>query len=410
MQTTITPTAHAAPPQAAMRGVLDELGISQAELVRGAGLSKAAACRLATHGEWPKRNLPEVRQRVGQFLRQRGANGAHLREALPCTGLTGPTTEPDHPLPHHCTQDTQEDITVLLRNESLSPAARKAFGLARNPFADELQTRDDVFASPDIRYVRAALHDAAKNHGFVAIVGESGSGKSTLAEDLEQRIADTSEPIVVIRPYIVAMEDSDTKGKPLRAPAIGEAIIRTLTPSTHCKSSPDARFAQIHSTLKASAQAGYSHLILIEEAHCMPVATIKHLKRFLELKHGLRRLVGVALIGQPELLAKLSEQNPEVREVVQRCEVVKLPPLDNDLEAYLAHKFTRAGARVTDVLKPDAYDAIRARLIRLPRGGRTGDALSVCHPLVVNNLVARAMNQAAVAGFGMVDSDVIANC
>lgn len=231
-----------------------------------------------------------------------------------------------------------------------------------------------------------------------------------MAEDLEQRIADTNEPIVVIRPYVVAMEDSDSKGKPLRAPAIGEAIIRTLTPSTHCKSSPDARFAQIHSTLKASAQAGYSHLILIEEAHCLPLATIKHLKRFLELKVGLRRLVGVALVGQPELLAKLSEQNPEVREVVQRCEIVKLPALDNDLEAYLGHKFARAGADAAKILRPDAYDAIRARLIRMPRGGRAGDALSVCHPLVVNNLVARAMNQAAVAGFDQVDADVIAGC
>ncbi|MFZ2986621.1 ExeA family protein [Ideonella sp.] len=386
-----------------LHGVLTELGISQADLVRGAGLSKAAACRLVTRGEWPKRDLPEVRQRLGKFLRQRGANGAHLRDAMPAAD----TSLPD-PLP--TPYDNQEDITVLLRNESLSPAARKAFGLHRNPFADELQTRDDVFASAGIRYVRASLHDAAKNHGFVAIVGESGSGKSTLAEDLEQRIADTNEPIVVIRPYVVAMEDSDSKGKPLRAPAIGEAIIRTLTPSTHCKSSPDARFAQIHSTLKASAQAGYSHLILIEEAHCLPLATIKHLKRFLELKVGLRRLVGVALVGQPELLAKLSEQNPEVREVVQRCEIVKLPALDNDLEAYLGHKFARAGADAAKILRPDAYDAIRARLIRMPRGGRAGDALSVCHPLVVNNLVARAMNQAAVAGFDQVDADVIAGC
>jgi type II secretory pathway predicted ATPase ExeA len=172
-----------------------------------------------------------------------------------------------------------------------------------------------VFASRDIRYVRNVLLDAALNNGFVAIVGESGSGKSTLAEELEQRIADEQRPVRLIRPYILAMEDSDAKGKPMKSTQIGEAIMRTLAPTTQIKSSPEARFEQIHNTLKASRQAGYSHLLVIEEAHCLPKATLKHLKRFTELKQGLSRLLGVALIGQPELRVKLSDQNPDVREV-----------------------------------------------------------------------------------------------
>ena len=41
-------------------------------------------------------------------------------------------------------------------------------------------------------------------------------------------------------------------------------------------------------------------LLVIEEAHCLPTATLKHLKRFLELKDGMQRLIGVALIAQPD--------------------------------------------------------------------------------------------------------------
>lgn len=47
------------------------------------------------------------------------------------------------------------------------------------------------------------------------------------------------------------------------------------------------------------------------------------------------------LIGQPELADKLSERNMEVREVVQRCEVVELLPLDNSLEEFLTFAATR---------------------------------------------------------------------
>ena len=81
-----------------------------------------------------------------------------------------------------------------------------------------------------------------------------------------------------------------------------------------------------------------------------------------------------------------------------------------DLEGYLAHKFARFGLAAKDVFAPDAFDAIRQRLIYLPRGARAGDAISICHPLVVNNLVTRAMNAAALVGSPVVDANVVAGC
>ena len=167
---------------------------------------------------------------------------------------------------------------------------------------------------------------------------------------------------------------------------------------------------QIHELLKSSALTGRRHLLVIEEAHCLPSPTLKHLKRFLELKDGMQRLVGIALIGQPELRERLSSQNADVREVAQRCEVVELEPLDGELEGYLRHKFARFDLKYEDVFAPDAADAIRARLVHIPRGGKPQDARSECFPLVVNNLVCRAMNAATRAGWPQVDAQVIAGC
>ncbi|HEY0954001.1 MAG TPA: AAA family ATPase [Roseateles sp.] len=398
--------------------VLTQLGVSQADVARALNLGKATVSRLV-RGEWPVRQRVQLRSRLDQLLRQAGANADQLlqlyidpKTPAPAQKQEGPDarqrTEAD---PQAQTEPEPEDLAMmLLQNQSLTLEARQHFGLPRSPFVDDVQTPDDVFQTPSVRYVRATLMDCANHHGFLAVVGESGAGKSTLAEDLEERIKAESREIVVIRPYVLAMEQNDSKGKTLKASHIAEAIAAMLDPQLKVKSSPEARFAQVHQLLKASRRAGRRHLLLMEEAHCMPTATLKHLKRFLELKDGMQRLIGVALIAQPELRDRLNSQNPEVREVMQRCELIELPPLDAELEGYLRHKFARFDLKFEDVFAADAMDAIRARLVHVPRGGKLTDARSICHPLVVNNLVARAMNAAAKAAWPKVDAQVIAGC
>lgn len=401
---------------ASLQPVLVEHGIPQADLVRALGLSKAAVCRLVTHGQLPARRASEVRRRAVDYLKSRGVSIAHLRGLVlpsPLQKEVGPgVRQHTEAVPaHRANRETPEqEEPMLLQYTALSPEARQHFNLPRNPFLDDVQTMDDVFQTPAIRYVRRALLDCALHHGFVAIVGESGAGKSTLAKDLEERIYSEGRDIAIIRPYVLAMEESDTKGKTLKSSQLAEAVMRTLDPSATVKSSPEARFSQVENALKASARAGRKHLLLIEEAHCMPTTTLKHLKRWIELTERMRRLIGVALIAQPELKDRFKHAGPELREVAQRCEIVDLPPLDNEVEGYLRHKFGRFELPYEKVFAPDAADAIRARLIDLPRGGRPADARSVCHPLVVNNLVTRAMNEAARVGYPVVDAQVIAGC
>lgn len=395
-----------------MKAVFEALGLSQRDIARASGLSQSAVSRIAA-GIWPTRGAVQARQKLDACLRANGATPAQLLALYAPQKEVGPgellLTEAA-PEAQDLNPETPEEETMLLENQALSPDARKHFNLPRNPFQDDVQSPDDVFQSPSVRYVRASLMDCANHHGFVAITGESGAGKSTLAEDLEERIKADARDVLIIRPYVLAMEQNDAKGKTLKSSHIAEAIASALDPQLKVKSSPEARFRQVHELLKASRRAGRRHLLVIEEAHCLPTATLKHLKRFLELKDGMQRLIGVALIGQPELRDRLGSQNAEVREVMQRCEVVELEPLDCELEAYLRHKFARFDLKFEDVFAPDAADAIRARLIHIPRGGKASDARSLCYPLVVNNLVCRAMNAAARAGWPQVDAQVIGGC
>ncbi|BEO47276.1 TPA: AAA family ATPase [Serratia marcescens] len=381
-----------------LKALMQEHGIDQQMVADAAQVSQPTISQIVNHGIWPKRRTKEVRESISQFLAARGLDTAGAFEEVQAADTARTSISPHAP--------TEGDDNMLLAKQVLHPATKKHFGLFRDPFADDaLQGSEDVFTTPDIRYVREALFQTARHGGFLAVVGESGAGKSTLRRDLIERINRENAPVIVIEPYIIAMEDNDNKGKTLKAASIAEAIINTLAPLEGVKRSQEARFRQLHRVLKDSSNAGYSHVLVIEEAHSLPLPTLKHLKRFFELENGFKKLLSIVLVGQPELAMKLSERNQEVREVVQRCEVVELLPLDTQLEAFLTFKFDRAGKSVKEVLDASATDAIRARLSN-NIGGRKG-VVSLLYPLAVSNLTIAAMNLAAQIGVPVVNADVI---
>jgi type II secretory pathway predicted ATPase ExeA len=298
---------------------------------------------------------------------------------------------------------------MLLRKQGLAPAAKKHFGLFRDPLADEVGSHEDVFVSPDIRYVREAMWQTARHGGFIAVVGESGSGKSTLRKDLIDRIRRDGQNVIVIEPYVLGMEENDSKGKTLKAGHIAEALLSAVAPLESVKSSPEARFRQVHRVLRDSRRSGNQHVLIIEEAHGLPIATLKHLKRFFELEDGFTKLLSIVLIGQSELRSKLNENDPNVREVVQRCEVIELLPLDGRLEEYMKFKFERAGKVAAEVIDEKGIDAMRARLTAQGAGSGRRDvvAVSLLYPLAVNNLLTACMNLAAELGAPRVSADVV---
>ncbi|HMS05368.1 MAG TPA: AAA family ATPase [Burkholderiaceae bacterium] len=389
-----------------MSQALREAGLSARKLARAATLSRSAAARLVTHGQWPARDA-DARQRVRNALCAHGVateRAAALTADTPQQKAPGASTPEAAPItPSQPAQDIREE-PMLLPNVPLSPKALRHFQLSHSPFEEDIQSADDIFKTASMRVALQTMRDTLRSHGFAAIVGESGAGKTTVRELFEEQML-AEMAAVIIRPHVLAMEATDTKGKTLRASHLAEAITYKLDPAAQIKSSPQARFSQAEELLAKSHQAGRRHLLVIEEAHCLPLATLKHLKRFRELKRGLSPLVGVLLIGQTELEALLRSQNPEVREATQRCQIKHIDPLDSDLEAYLAHKFQRFGIKPETVFSPEAIGAIRERLIYRPRGAK--EAISTCYPLAVNNLVALAMNNAAAIGYPKVDADCV---
>ncbi|MFB2588776.1 AAA family ATPase [Acinetobacter sp. c1-l78] len=382
-----------------LKAILQQHRISQRMLADAIGLSPASVNSIINKAIYPKRaDVNTIHRTIENYLQKKGINDTVQWHISKVSDIQNQTQ----------THPTSEDDLMLLRKQTLSQTARKHFGLFTNPFTNDIRSADELYQSADTSYVRAALHHTAKHGGFIAVTGESGAGKTTLKRDLIDRLKRENQSIISIEPYVLAAEDNDIKGKTLKSAHIAESILATLAPSQNAKRSPEARFRQVHNVLKESHKAGNSHVLIIEEAHSLPIPTLKHLKRFFELEDGYDKLLGIILIGQNELALKLSEQNPVIREVVQRCEIVTLMPIaPSDLAAYLNKRLSTGSVKLSDIIDDSGIDAIANKLVRVDNKGKV--VQSLLYPLAVGNLITGAMNMASELGVPVVNADIISN-
>lgn len=383
-----------------LKDVAERLNVALQELADAGACGKSTMHAIVNKGAWPTRTVVK-RSRVLELLRKHGATEEEVATAF------DPIEVPPTPA-KKSKAALIEEPHMLMGKQSLTPAARKAFGLFTNPFDGSVTSEAEMFVSPEIRYVREACWACATNGSFVAIVGESGAGKTTLLGDLKERISSSNKPIIIIEPSVLGMEDTEAKGKTLKSGDILTAGITTLDPMTPPKNSIEARTQQFMKLLTASAQAGFHHMLLIEEAHCLPVATFKHLKRLHERSQiGRKPALGILLLAQPEMHLKLNPARADLREVYQRCEVVELQPLDGELSRYLEHRASLVDKKLGELITDDGVNEIRARLTVERRMGNQVRHTSLLYPLAVNNLMIAALNTAAGLGVPVVDQDVV---
>ena len=400
-----------------LKSVMKQFNIKQAQLAKcieykGNCISQAVINLIINRDVWPRSiKRDELEQKIEKALTKLGLSNDYLLNIFEEETDTAEILADDAvPVDSNEKHLTKESAYMLLRKQTINRDARAHFRIPRDPFTDEMTEDADVYLSDDIRYVRAAMRQTAKHGGLLAVIGESGSGKSTLRHDLVDWININHEPITVIEPYVLGLEDNEVKGKSLKSMDISGAIINAIDPQAKPKRSAEARSRQMHTLLKNSALSGRKHLMIIEEAHGLSIHTLKHLKRFYELQEGFKKLLSIILIGQTELQTKLSEYNPEVREVVQRCEVVNLKPLDFKVEEYIKHKFSRVDMDYTTLFDLSAFNEIinRLRVATTRRGEK--QVRSLCYPLAVNNLVSNALNLAARISAPKVTGEVIVEC
>ncbi|MDR1424285.1 MAG: AAA family ATPase [Azoarcus sp.] len=371
--------------------------VSIREIARRAGVDPAVA-RRALRGVFPARDqsassrlraaLADVSTPAPAAPPDDDLHGVQIEKSLAprCSNTGGPVSaaKPD--------ENLTEEGRMLIPKPTITPAARQAWRLRPDVFSPPA-AREDVFLGGEMRAVYEHMLAKARHGGLLAVVGESGAGKSTLKDLLVTDLATESE-VIVIEPHTQRMEENDKAGKTLKGADIVEAIMGEIAPAQRIHRAAEAALKQVAVALAGSQAASRNrrHLLVIEEAHCLPKPTLRHLKRFLEMKNpavkGLQRpMLAILLLGQPELADRLSPFDPSVREVWQRCETVHLPPLGQGLEAYVRHRLGQAA----QAIESGAIAELAQRLTA--RGGQ-----SLAYPLAVDNWLAAILN--ASAGLG----------
>jgi type II secretory pathway predicted ATPase ExeA/DNA-binding XRE family transcriptional regulator len=379
--------------------------ITQGEIADATGLSRSAINSCLNKGYLPSA-IPGFREKVETFL----AGHARASHWLADQGFdswsavwepAGERLHRKHPktarpalLPGDPDDITEEVNTV--RKFMIPEETLKYFHLFRDPFLSDPRTDKEVFRSADHRYLEYAMADAAANSGLLAVIAEVGAGKTVMRREVIEQLRG-DERVRVVYPQIIDRSR-------ITAGSICDAIVMDLS-SDRVRMKLEDKSRHVRRLLTERFTQGKRVCLIVEEAHRLTVAALKHLKVFHEIEEGRQKLLSIILLGQPELGILLDEeQYPELRELSRRVQIASIPGLGDNTRDYLALKFRIVGGDIERIITDEAIDRLCARLTALDGNGRR---YSQAYPLTVNNYIAKAMILAKEMGEERVTADVV---
>ncbi len=190
----------------------------------------------------------------------------------------------------------------------------------------------------------ALIYSLSEAEGIIKVSGEVGSGKTMLCRMLLERLPKHVETIYLANPSLSREEMlfaiADALGLSIDGKRVGLIM------------------HSIQDKLEEKAREGKRIVVLVDEAHAMPLDTLEELRLLYNLQVGNAKLLQIILFGQPELNVKLGQ--PNMRQLKDRIvHHFHIQPLSrNTLEEYLMFRMRAAGYRGPDIFSPNAIKLI----------------------------------------------------
>jgi MSHA biogenesis protein MshM len=219
------------------------------------------------------------------------------------------------------------------------------FGLNESPF--RITPHTDFFFDGANRgaTLDALIYAITHDEGIVKVSGEVGSGKTMLCRVLMERLPESVTIIYLANPSL-SRDDI--------LYAIADEL--SLDIPDNARTSAVMRALQDH--LIESFGEGRQVVVLIDEAHAMPVETLEEIRLLSNLETNRSKLLQLVLFGQPELNDVLAR--PDMRQLKERItHNFGLEPLvRDDITQYLDFRMRAAGYRGPSVFAPAALKII----------------------------------------------------
>ena len=252
------------------------------------------------------------------------------------------------------------------------------YGLRAKPFS---KTPDPAFLYPSRQHAEALarLSHAVEERELAVLTGEVGAGKTTLTRALVDAFADRCRFSFVVNPAL-------PPAQLLEAVAQGFGI-------RGARRKADV-WSALGERLAALDAEGRLPVVIVDEAQLLAGrAAYDELRLLTNLAADDHPLVGLVLVGQPELRARLRAKGGEA--FAQRVGIAyHVGALDaEETNRYLAHRLRVAG-RAEPLFTADAVAAVHARTGGLPRR--------------VNQLAANALLEGFAREAARVDAGIVA--
>ena len=228
------------------------------------------------------------------------------------------------------------------------------FGLNEPPF--RITPHTDFFFDGANRgaTLDALIYAITHDEGIVKVSGEVGSGKTMLCRVLMERLPENVTIIYLANPSLARDDILYAIADELR-----------LEVPENARSSAVMRALQDH--LIQSFGEGRQVVVLIDEAHAMPVETLEEIRLLSNLETNRSKLLQLVLFGQPELNDVLARS--DMRQLKERItHNFGLEPLvRDDITHYLDFRMRAAGYRGPSVFSPTALKLITHSSLGLTR-------------------------------------------
>lgn len=218
------------------------------------------------------------------------------------------------------------------------------FGLTEPPF--RITPHTEFFFSGANRgaTLEALLYAITHDEGIVKVTGEVGSGKTMLCRVLVERLPKHVETIYLANPSLSRDEILHVIAADLQVESRGERVTILLR-------------ALQEKLIKLYA-AGRRVVVLIDEAHAMPLETLEEIRLLSNLESNRHKLLQIVMFGQPELDEHLAL--PNMRQLKERItHSFRLEPLvRSDIDSYVDFCMRAAGYRGPKLFGPQAMKVI----------------------------------------------------
>jgi type II secretory pathway predicted ATPase ExeA/septal ring-binding cell division protein DamX len=218
------------------------------------------------------------------------------------------------------------------------------FGLEEPPFRITPHTEFFFAGANRGATLDALVYAITHDEGIVKVSGEVGSGKTMLCRVLIERLPQSVETIYLANPSLSRDE-----------------ILHAIADDLHI-TLPGARTTVLIRALQDHLIKIYGEgrrvVLLIDEAHAMPLESLEEVRLLSNLESTKHKLLQIVLFGQPELDEHMNL--PNMRQLRERItHAFRLEPLvRSDIASYIDFRMRQAGYKGPTVFSAQALKLI----------------------------------------------------